>query len=295
MEKIEIQFTLFSAFYSPLIAVFSAGFLKEEGIDASWSISPPGVSAVKALEEGTAQVIQTAPSQAFSSLARGEVPIAKHFAQINEMDGFFLVGREAQTNFNWKELEGSEVVLFSGGQPLAMFMYACHKAGVNFSKIKAVNVGGVSEMDEAFRKGTGMYVLQQGPFPQQLEKDGIGHIVAQSGLLIGSNAFSSVAATEQWLSTDIAKAFTRAYKKARIYMNEASAGQIASNQKSLFPEIDEDVLTKCIGTYQDLGCWTPHIEITPDAVDVVQDVFEHFGTLKERYRADQICVRPPDV
>tara|TARA_Y100000588_G_scaffold157387_1_gene171347 strand:- start:598 stop:750 length:153 start_codon:yes stop_codon:yes gene_type:complete len=50
MEKIEIQFTLFSAFYSPLIAVFSAGFLKEEGIDASWSISPPGVSAVKALE-----------------------------------------------------------------------------------------------------------------------------------------------------------------------------------------------------------------------------------------------------
>ena len=176
MEKIEIQFTLFSAFYSPLIAVFSAGFLKEEGIDASWSISPPGVSAVKALEEGTAQVIQTAPSQAVSSLAKGEVPIAKHFAQINDMDGFFLVGREGQTNFNWKELEGSDVVLFTGGQPLAMFMYACHKAGVNFSKIKAVNVGGVIKMDEAFRKGTGMYVLEQGPFPQQLEKDGIGSI-----------------------------------------------------------------------------------------------------------------------
>ena len=71
MDKIEIQFTLFSAFYSPLIAVMAAGFLKQEGIDASWSVAPAGVSAVKALEAGTAQVIQSAPSQAFSSLAAG--------------------------------------------------------------------------------------------------------------------------------------------------------------------------------------------------------------------------------
>lgn len=293
MEKIEIQFTLFSAFYSPLIAVFSAGFLKEEGIDASWSISPPGVSAIQALEDGTAQVIQTAPSQAFSSLAKGEVPVAAHFAQINEMDGFFLVGREADPDFTWDKLEGAEIVLFGGGQPLAMFMYACHKAGIDFSKIKALNVGGVAAMDQAFRDGTGDYVLQQGPFPQQLEADGVGHIVAQSGPLIGPNAFSSVAATRKWLATDTAKAFTRAYKKARIYMNEASAAEIAANQKPLFPDIDEAVLATCIATYQQLGCWTPHIEITPQAIEVVQDVFEHFGALKKRYRADQICVQPP--
>lgn len=293
MEKIEIQFTLFSAFYSPLIAVFSAGFLKEEGIDASWSISPPGVSAIQALEDGTAQVIQTAPSQAFSSLAKGEVPVAAHFAQINEMDGFFLVGREADPDFTWDKLEGAEIVLFGGGQPLAMFMYACHKAGIDFSKIKALNVGGVAAMDQAFRDGTGDYVLQQGPFPQQLEADGVGHIVAQSGPLIGPNAFSSVAATRKWLATDTAKAFTRAYKKARIYMNEASAAEIAANQKPLFPDIDEAVLATCMATYQQLGCWTPHIEITPQAIEVVQDVFEHFGALKQRYRADQICVQPP--
>jgi len=294
MEKIEIQFTLFSAFYSPLIAVFSEGFLKEEGIDASWSISPPGVSAIQALEDGTAQVIQTAPSQAFTSLAKGEVPVAAHFAQINEMDGFFLVGREADPDFNWKSLEGADIVLFSGGQPLAMFMYACHKAGVDFSKINAINVGGVAAMDQAFRDGTGAYVLQQGPFPQQLEADGVGHIVAQSGPLIGPNAFSSIAATREWLATDTAKAFVRAYKKTRIYMNEAPAAEIAANQSRLFPDIDEDVLATCIGTYQKLGCWTPHVEITPQALEVVMDVFEHFGTLKERYRHDQVCVAPPE-
>ena len=293
MEKIEIQFTLFSAFYSPLIATMAGGFLKEEGIDASWSVAPPGVSAIKALAAGTAQVIQTAPSQAFTSLAKGEIPIAVHFAQINEMDGFFLTAREPDPDFSWKKLEGSEVVLFGGGQPLAMFKYACHKAGIDFDKLKVINVGGAADMDKAFRAGQGSYVQQQGPFPQQLEKDGVGHIVAQVGKQIGPNAFSSLASTREWLATDTAKAFMSAYKKTRLYMNEAPAKEIAKAEGSFFPTIDEDVLADCIATYQQLGCWTPHSEITRPAFEVTLDVFEHFGTLKERYAYEQVCVEPP--
>ncbi len=181
MEKLEIQFTLFSAFYSPLISTMSGGFLKEEGIDASYSVAPPGVSAIKALEDGEAQVIQSAPSQGFASIAKGETPTAVHFAQINEMDGFFVTGREADPDFSWKKLEGAEVVMFGGGQPLAMFKYACHKAGIDFDKIKPINPGGAAAIDKAFREGQGQYVQQQGPFPQQLAADGVGHIVAQVG------------------------------------------------------------------------------------------------------------------
>ncbi len=293
MAKIEIQFTLFSAFYSPLIATMAGGFLEAEGIDAGWSVSPPGVSAIKALEDGTADVIQSAPSQGFTSLAKGETPLAVHFAQINEMDGFFLTAREPDPDFSWHKLEGSRVVLFGGGQPLAMFMYACHKAGIDFDRIKAINVGGAAAMDQAFRNGEGAYVQQQGPFPQQLVKDGVGHIVAQVGPQIGRNAFSSLAARREWLATDTAKAFMRAYRKTRVYINETPAVEIAKAEKPFFPDTDEDVLADCIATYQKLGCWTPHVEITPPAFEVTMDVFEHFGTLKERYRYDQICALPP--
>jgi NitT/TauT family transport system substrate-binding protein len=293
LEKIHIQFTLFSAFYSPLIAAMAGGFLREEGLDASWSVAPPGVSAIKALEAGEAQVIQTAPSQAFSSLAKGETPTAVHFAQINEMDGFFITGRAPDPDFSWKKLEGAEVVLFGGGQPRAMFDYACHKAGIDASAIKAIVVGGAADMDKAFRDGQGAYIQQQGPFPQQLAADGVGHIVAQVGPLIGPCAFSSIAATRGWLATNQAKAFTRAYRKTRIYMNEASAADIAASQASYFPSIDQDVLATCIGTYQKLGCWTPHVEITPEALEVTLDVFEHAGSLKARYRFDQVCAPPP--
>jgi NitT/TauT family transport system substrate-binding protein len=293
MEKLHIQFTLFSAFYSPLISTMSGGFLKAEGLDASYSVAPPGVSAIKALEDGVAQVIQSAPSQGFTSLDKGETPTAVHFAQINEMDGFFITAREADAGFEWRKLEGADVVMFGGGQPLAMFKYACHKAGVDFDKINAITPGGAADIDKAFRDGKGVYVQQQGPFPQQLEADGVGHVVAQVGPKIGPNAFSSLASTREWLATDQAKAFMRAYRKTRQYMSDTPAAEIAKAEKSYFPNTDEAVLAKCIETYQQLGCWTPHAEITKPAFEVALDVFEHFGTLKKRYAYEQVCALPP--
>jgi len=104
VEKISIQFSLFSAFYSPLISAMSGGFLKEQGLDADWSVSPPGVSAIQALQDGTAQVVQSALSQAFTPLNEGRTPPVVHFAQVNEMDGFFLTGREPDPDFSWKKL-----------------------------------------------------------------------------------------------------------------------------------------------------------------------------------------------
>jgi NitT/TauT family transport system substrate-binding protein len=293
MEKLHIQFTLFSAFYSPLISTMSGGFLKAEGLDASYSVAPPGVSAIKALEDGVAQVIQSAPSQGFTSLDKGETPTAVHFAQINEMDGFFITAREADAGFEWRKLEGADVVMFGGGQPLAMFKYACHKAGVDFDKINAITPGGAADIDKAFRDGKGAYVQQQGPFPQQLEADGVGHVVAQVGPKIGPNAFSSLASTREWLATDQAKAFMRAYRKTRQYMSDTPAAEIAKAEKSYFPNTDEAVLAKCIETYQQLGCWTPHAEITKPAFEVALDVFGHFGTLKKRYAYEQVCALPP--
>ena len=158
-----------------------------------------------------------------------------HFAQVNEMDGFFLTGREADAAFTWDKLEGAEVVMFSGGQPMAMFKYACYKAGIDFDKIRPICPGGAADIDQAFRRGVGRYVQQQGPFPQQLEADGIGHVVAQVGKQIGPCGFSSLAATRDWLETDMARAFMRAYRKTRIYMNETPAVDIARAESRIFP------------------------------------------------------------
>jgi NitT/TauT family transport system substrate-binding protein len=291
-DEINIQFTRFSAFYSPLIATIAGGFLAQEGLTPRHSVAPPGKSAIEGVVAGTVQVCQSAPSQAFGPLEKGQQPTAVHFAQINEMDGFFLTGRGAEPGFTWDRLKGKRVLVDHGGQPLAMFRYACHKRGLDYAAIVAVNVTS-ERMDEAFRRGDGDYVHQQGPAPQQLEHDRVGHVVASVGQAIGPVAFSSLAATRAWLQTDMARRFMRAYRKARAWLLATPAADVAKAEASFFPEIHPAVLTATIGYYQKLGCWTPHVEITRPAFEVALDVFQHSGLITKRYPYEDVVAPPP--
>ncbi|PYO56127.1 MAG: hypothetical protein DMD83_16040 [Candidatus Rokuibacteriota bacterium] len=293
-EEISIQFTRFSAFYSPLIATIAGGFLKEEGFQPKHSIAPPGRSAIEGLLQGAAHVVQSAPSQGFGPLEKGQAPPAVHFAQINEKDGFFLTGRAPDPAFAWDKLKGKKVLVDHGGQPLAMFKFACHRRGLDYSAIEAVDIPS-GQMDQAFRKGDGDYIHQQGPAPQQLEHDGVGHIVASVGEAIGPCAFSSLAATREWLRTDMARRFMRAYRKARAWLIDTPAAKVAEAEAPFFPGIDRAVLTATIGSYQRLGCWTPHVEITRPAFEATLDVFQHSGLITRRHRYEDVIAAPPDA
>ncbi len=293
-DEISIQFTRFSAFYSPLIATIAGGFLKEEGLEPRHSIAPAGKSAIEGVVAGTVHVCQSAPSQGFGPLEKGQTPLAVHFAQINEMDGFFLTGRAPGPGFTWDKLAGKRVLVDHGGQPLAMFKYACHKRGLDFGSIQAVNVPS-DQMDRAFRKGEGDYIHQQGPAPQQLEHDRVGHVVASVGQAIGPVAFSSLAATRAWLQTDTARRFMRAYRKARAWLLATPAAKVAEAEAAFFPAVDRAVLTSTIGYYQKLGCWTPHVEITRPAFEVALDVFQHSGLITKRHRYEDVIAAPPDA
>jgi NitT/TauT family transport system substrate-binding protein len=293
-SEIRIQFTRFSAFYTPLIATIAGGFLREEGFQPERSVAPPGTSAIEALVNGTAHVVQSAPSQGFGPLEKGQSPPAVHFAQINEKDGFFLTARAPDPAFTWGRLEGKKVLVDHGGQPLAMFKYACHRRGLDFSAIQAIDIPS-GQMDQAFRKGDGEYIHQQGPAPQQLERDGVGHVVASVGEAIGPCAFSSLAATREWLRTDMAKRFMRAYRKARAWVINTPAAEIAEAEASFFPQIDRAVLTSTIACYQRLGCWTPHVEIRRPAFEVTLDVFQHAGLITRRHTYEDVIAAPPDA
>jgi len=291
-QPINIQFTRFSAFYSPLIATIAGGFLKEEGFEPKHSIAAPGKSAIAGLVDGSVQVAQSAPSQGFTPLEKGEQPPAVHFAQINEKDGFFIAARKPDPDFSWGKLKSGTILVDHGAQPLAMFKYACFKRGLDWKSLSMVDAG-IDKMDQAFRDGRGDYIHQQGPAPQQLEHDGVGHVVASLGDAIGPLAFSSLAATRQWLATDDAKRFTRAYRKARAWLIATPAAKVAETEASFFPNIDRAVLTQTIAAYQKLGCWTPHVDITRPALEVTLDVFEYAGLISKRHKYEDVVAPPP--
>ena len=292
-EEIKIEFTRFSAFYSPLIATMAGGFLKEEGLVGKHSVSPPGKSGIASVVDGSVHVTQSAPSQGFAPLEKGQKPPAVHFAQINEKDGFFIAGRQADKAFTWDKLKGRKVIVDHGGQPMAMFRYACFKKGVDVKSLSLIDVGSTENMIAAFRKGEGDYVHLQGPGPQQLEHDRVGHIVAALADASGVCAFSSLAATRDWLKGDMAKAFMRAYRKSRAWLIATPAAEVAKAEASFFKDIDQPVLTQTIATYQKLGNWTPHVEITKPAFEATVDIFLHAGLITKRHAYEDIVVPPP--
>jgi NitT/TauT family transport system substrate-binding protein len=291
-DPIHIEFTRFSAFYSPLLATIAGGFLREEGFAPTHAVSAPGKSAIEGLIAGTVDVAQSAPSQGFASLEKGEKPKALHFAQINEMDGFFLTGKLPDPAFTWSKLEGRRVILDQGGQPLVMFKFACHRSGLDFQAIEAVHLPS-SQMEAAFRRGEADYISLQGPSPQQIEHDRAGHIVASVGKAIGPCAFSSLAATPAWLETEAAKRFMRAYRKARAWVIAAPPAEIARAEASFFPGIAIEALTKTIATYQTLGNWTPHVDITRSAWEATNAIFLHSKVITRRHRYEDVIAAPP--
>lgn len=291
-QALSIQFTRFSAFYSPLIATIAGGFLRDEGFEPSYSMAPAGKSAIAGLLDGSVHVAQSAPSQGFTPLEKGEQPPAVHFAQINEKDGFFITARKPEPNFTWDKLRSGKTLVDHGGQPLAMFKYACFRNGVDWKSLALVDAG-IDTMDQAFRNGSGDYIHQQGPAPQQLEHDGLGHVVASVGTAIGPLAFSSLAATRAWLATDDAKRFTRAYRRARAWLIATPAAKVAEVEAAFFPGIHREVLTRTIAAYQKLGCWTPHVEITRPAFEVTLDVFQYAGLITKRHRYEDVIAAPP--
>lgn len=292
VHPISIQFTRFSAFYSPLIAMIAGGFLREEGFEPKYSVAAPGKSAIAGLVDGSVHVAQSAPSQGFGPLEKGQMPPAVHFAQINEMDGFFIAARKPDPNFTWDKLKSGKILVDHGAQPLAMFKYACFKNGLDWKSLPIVDAG-IDTMDQAFRDGMGDYIHQQGPAPQQLEHDGVGHLVAAVGEAIGPLAFSSLAATREWLATDDARRFTRAYRQARAWLIGTPAPRIAEVESSFFPGIHRAALTQTIASYQKLGCWTAHLEITRAAFEVTLDVFQHAGLITRRHRYEDVIAQPP--
>lgn len=292
MKEIRVQFTWLTAFYSPLVVTLTGSFLRDQGIRMTWSLATPGRSAVDALVDGSADLVQTTLSNAFGFLGKGQQSPCLHFGLVNETDGFFLTARHSDAAFHWKKLEGAKLLILHGGQPMQMFKYACHRQGVDVSRIHLINVP-PAEMDQAFRDGAADYIHQQGPAPQQLVADGCGSVVARVGPAVGRCGFSSLAASRQWLATDEAQAFTRAYQAAKSHLVKASAQELADALAPFFPDINKPVLQQCLHDYQQLGCWSEEIAITPDLYERMLDIYAFNGAIDQRYPYGAVCARPP--
>src|SRR6185369_14835967 len=109
-DQLRIMVYRHSVFYSPLIATIAGGFLKDEGLDASYFQKPAERNQYEMFRQHEVDVMQAAVSTSWEPLSKGIRDIPVHFAQINQRDGFFITGRAGRASFHWKDLEGAQLV-----------------------------------------------------------------------------------------------------------------------------------------------------------------------------------------
>jgi NitT/TauT family transport system substrate-binding protein len=87
----------------------------------------------------------------------------------------------------------------------------------------------------------------------------------------------------------------RAYRKAREWVNTASAAEIARAEQEFFPQVDQRALTDTIAFYQRLGNWNPPVAISRATYETALDVFLHSQLITRRHAYEQVVVSPPDA
>lgn len=295
MSCIHLMALRHSTFYSPLLLTVAGGYLRAEGLEPTYAVATPDRTIAAGIAAGTCHVAQSAVATSFAALERGDPIDIVHFAQINERDGFFLAGRRPEPDFTWDRLRHRRVLVDHFFQPLAMFRYALHRKGVDLAELDVIDAGDVTAIEHAFRAGTGDYVHLQGPVPQQLEHEGIAHVVAAVGDAVGPVAFSSLCTTRAWLATDMARAFMRAYRRALAHALQAPADEIAARlrEAEFFPAIDPAVLARTVVAYQRLGCWSLDPAISLAAYERLLDVFLYSGRITRRHPYAAAVAPPP--
>lgn len=297
MATIKITALRHSAFYTPLLMTMAAGFLKQEGLDAEYIPATDPGTVTDSLRRGEFHVSQSAVATSFAELEQGINTDVVHFAQINCRDGFYIASREQQPEFKWQDLKGKKVLVDHFFQPLAMLRYGLHRQGIKLDDLEVIDAGDVVAIEKTFREGIGDFVHMQGPTPQQLEHDGLACVVASVGEAVGPVAFSSLCASREWLQSDMARAFMRAYRKSLEYTVTVKAADIARQQQAagFLPDIDTTVLAHTIAAYQELGTWKTDPVIGKQEYETLLDVFIHTGAISKHHAYEAAVVLPPDV
>ncbi len=298
MSQLKLMALRHSAFYSPYLLSMAGGYLKDAGFDVEYTVQTPDNLVKDRLLDGSCHVSQSAVAAGFADLEQNQPNDIRHFAQINNRDGFFIaarepIGQESIQNFDWKQLEGKSVLVDHFFQPMAMFRYALKLKGVDESKIDIIDAGDVDAIDKAFREGKGDFVHQQGPAPQQMEADGVAHVVASVGEAIGPVAFSSLCANKQWLASEDAGFFLNAYQQALAECKNNTAVDVGRKLHSygFLTEIDPGVLTSTIEYYQQLGCWQHNGIIQPDEYSTLLDIFRYSELISQNYAFNKLITK----
>ena len=278
--------TFRSVFYTPIYVSVAGGFLEKEGLDVDFKTCPPEFAhPLSALNRGGADIAQSGIMRSIISSDWGAVTVPMHFAKINSRDGFFVLSRTNQEPFLWESLKGAKLIPVGfSPMPWASLQFALRRHGVEPAELDLVTGLSFDDGISAFREGHAEYIHVPQPAAELLLDDGIGHVAAALGPENGHLAYSSFAATNQFLDSqpETVQRFTIGFANALEWLAANNAQEVGQAIASFFPEVSLELVVKSVARLKAQDNWPTDPVLAQPEYENLHDILVAAGLVKER-------------
>ena len=287
--------TFRTVFYTPIYVSVAGGFLTAEGLDVTFNTCPAQYPhPLSALKHGHADIVQSGIMRCIIALDWGAETAPLHFAEINSKDGFFVLSREHHPDFTWDMIQGAAVIPVGfSPMPWASFQYALKKHNIDPASLALMHGLSLRDAVQAFREGRADYIHLPEPAAEQLIAEGTGHLVSALGTENGHIAYSSFAATREFLARepDTIMRFIRGFSEALKWLGNNSASKISDLILPFFPGTPKELITQSIARYKAQGTWPGQPALEQPAFEGLQDILMDAGLVNERQPYENVVSR----
>ena len=283
--------TFRSVFYTPIYVSVAGGFLEKEGLDVDFKTCPPEFAhPMSALNRGGADIAQSGIMRSIIASDWGAETVPVHFAKINSRDGFFVLSRtmpdpSGLEPFRWESLKGAKLIPVGfSPMPWASLQFALRRHGVEPSELDLVTGLSLDEAVTAFREGKAEYIHVPQPTAEQLLDDGSAHLAAALGPENGHLAYSSFAATNQFLESqpETVQRFTVGFANALDWLAAHDAPEVGEAVAGFFPEVSLDLVVKSVARLKAQDNWPTDPVLAQPEYENLHDILIAAGLAKER-------------
>ena len=287
LAKVTLNEVAHSIFYAPQYVAIEEGYFKDEGLDLTLITGFGADKTMTAVISGEADIGFMGAEASIYAYQEGATDPVVNFAQLTQRAGNFLVAREEMPDFKWEDLKGRKVLGGrKGGMPEMVFEYILKQNSLDPQK--DLSIDQIIDFGATAAAFTGDdsadFTVEFEPSATALEKQGAGYVVASLGVDSGYVPYTSYSAKTSYMekNPDIMQKFTDALQKGMDYVQSHTPEEIAEVIEPQFPETDQDTITAIVKRYYDQDTWKENLVFGQDGFELLQDILEDAGELKER-------------
>lgn len=292
LTNVRLNEVVHSVFYTPQYVALSKGFFENEGLNIELTTGQGADKTMTALLAGQCDIGFAGPEACIYVYNQGREDFAVVFGQLTQKDGSFLLSKEPDSNFKWKNTFGKTIIGGRpGGVPEMTLEYVLNKNNINpQNDVTLITNIQFTATAGAFASGTGDYVALFEPTASIVEKEGTGSIVASIGADSGIVPYTTYFTTKSYIeqNPDIVQQFTNAIYKGQMWVCNNKAEEVAKVIQPFFKDTDYDILVSSIQRYKDIDAWSKNPIITPNSLDLLQNIVKDAGQLDKKVDFDII-------